>query len=104
MIEQLEMFWPILVSMFGLWAGGIGIAVGCTAWVVGQLMKQDAKRIELKEAVLFEIRTKHESLRNHIDNQHASIWAKINELTNRLTRVETKLEQTADDRNGRNRD
>lgn len=101
MIEQLEMFWPILVSIFALWTGGIGVAVGLTAWVIGQLTKQDAKRIELKEAVLFEIRTKHDALRSHIDSQHASIWSKINELTVRLTRVETKLEQAAEDRNGR---
>lgn len=91
-LETLISLWPLLVSIFGLWIGGMGVAIGLTMWIMGQLAKQDSSRIEMKEAVLLEIRQKHESLQNHIDKQHDEMWAKINELSIRLTRVETKLD------------
>jgi hypothetical protein len=56
-----------------------------------QLMKQDGSRIELKEILLKEIRSESAGLRTHMDRQHDQMWSKINDLGNRLTRVETKL-------------
>ncbi len=84
-------FWPVLVFILGLWFGGLGLAVGLTMWIMGQLARQDGSRIELKEVVLKEIRDKSDALRSHMDHQHDQMWSKINDLGNRLTRVETKL-------------
>lgn len=84
-------FWPVLVFIVSLWFGGIGIAIGLTMWIMGQLAKQDGSRIELKEVLLKEIRDTSNGLRIHMDTQHDQMWAKINDMGNRLTRVETKL-------------
>jgi|GEM_PF-2489871 hypothetical protein len=84
-------FWPVLVFILGLWFGGLGLAVGLTMWIMGQLARQDGSRIELKEILLKEIRATSDGLRSHMDRQHDQMWSKINDLGNRLTRVETKL-------------
>jgi hypothetical protein len=85
-------FWPVLTFILGLWFGGMGIAVGLTMWIMGQLARQDGARVEMKEAVLLEIRQRSDAIRQHMDLQHDSMWGKINDLSIRLTRVETKLD------------
>lgn len=83
-------FWPVIVFMVSLFMGGMGVAIGLSMWIMGKLAEQDAKRIELKEVLLKEIRD------GNIDNRekHDLMADKINEMGNRLTRIETRLFET----------
>jgi uncharacterized protein YqgV (UPF0045/DUF77 family) len=72
---------------------------GQFALVNANLMQQDAKRTELKEAILLEVRQRSHTLQGRMDMQHSStddkideLKDKINELSNRITRVEASIE------------
>ena len=82
---------PLMIFVGGLYTASMGLAAGLTMWIMGRLAEQDARRTEIKEILLAEIRSNGNSLREHMDHQHAAMWDKINDLTTRITRVETKL-------------
>ena len=87
----LMQYMPLVVFIGGLFTASVGLAVALTMWIMMRLAEQDARRTEIKEILLVEIRNNGNSLREHMDRQHAAMWDKINDLTTRLTRVETKL-------------
>jgi hypothetical protein len=82
---SLLQLWPLFAYIGGLFFGGIGVAVGLVMWIMGRLSEQDARRIELKEAVLHEVRLGNKEIFDKID----SLTGRLNELSMRLTRVET---------------
>jgi len=84
-------FLPLVIFIGSLYVGSLGLATGLSMWIMGRLAEQDAKRTEIKEILLREIRDNGLSLQDHMDKQHAAIWDKVNDLTTRVTRVETKL-------------
>lgn len=101
--RMLITYWPIFAFAFSLFIGSIGVAIGATMWLAGKMAEQDAKRIELKEAILKEMREAWEKLYGRLDHQRGTIYDKIDELQNgvgeeikelaeRVTRLEAALE------------
>ena len=101
-MDSVLQFWPIFIFFFSLFIGTNGVAIGLTMWVMGKLAEQDAKRLELKEAILFEMRTEHSailkevrershSLASNMTQQHTILDEKVDDMTERLARVETTL-------------
>lgn len=93
-------YWPIFAFAFALFIGSIGTAIGATMWLAGKLTEQDARRIELKEAILLEVRTTRHTLYGRLDQQAAITDEKIDDLRKelkdhgtRLTRLEALLNQ-----------
>src|SRR5215467_12022147 len=80
-------FWQIIVFMTSIFVGSISITTGLTMWIMGKLSDQDARRTELKEAILKEIRDGHQLIYTKID----FLNSRIHELALRLTRVETQM-------------
>lgn len=104
-------YWPIFAFTFALFIGSIGVAIGATLWLSGQLKEQDGKRLEIKEAILKEMREVVEKLYSRLDHQKGTIYDKIDELQNgvgdeikdlseRVTRIEAALENLVRDRYG----
>lgn len=100
---MLIVYWPVFAFAFSLFIGSIGVAIGATLWLAGRMAEQDAKRIELKEAILKETREMVEKLYGRLDHQKGTIYDKIDELQNvvggeikdlaeRVTRLEAALE------------
>ncbi len=90
-MESLLRFWPLLAFITGLFFSGLGVAVGLTMWILGKLMEQDARRIELKESILVEIRERHHTLQSGMDQRNAIVLERLDAVGNRVTRVETIL-------------
>jgi len=81
-----------------LFAGGLFVAVALTLWIMSKLIEQDAKRIEMKESILCEVRERHGAVMGAIEQRYSIIDSKVDNLTevdgalgNRLTRIETIL-------------
>lgn len=97
-METLLRFWPILAFMITLFASGLCIAVGLTLWLMSKLIEQDAKRIEMKEAILAEMRDRHHTVMGGMDMRQSiltealeQVKDKIAALDNRTVRIETVL-------------
>lgn len=89
---------PVIVFISGLFFTGLGVAVGLTLWIMGKLTEQDAKRIELKESILLEMRNRESALLTELRERHKSVTSHIDDLRqevsglgDRLTRVETMI-------------
>lgn len=98
MKEFLE-FWPVFVFTFALFMSSISIAVALTLWISGKLSEQDAKRIEMKEAILLELRGTIKELHTSLSIQHGALNKKMEEINIRLTRMETVVGSTEYKRN-----
>ena len=83
-------YWPILVFITSLFFGGLGVAVGLTMWVMGRLSEQDARRIELKEALLLEIRQGNRIIFEKLDALNERHY----QLTNRVSVLETTIKNS----------
>lgn len=90
-MEEIIRLWPVMAFILTTWASGIAVAVGLTMWITGKLTYQDAKRIELKEVLLMEIRDTRHQLGNKVQILHDELDLKVDDLGNRMTRVETVL-------------
>lgn len=92
-------YWPVFVWSFGLFISSIAMSFGCAMWIAGKLAEQDAKRIELKEAILKELRESRHTLYGRIEQQYVVVDEKMDDMTKEVgkelrdlgTRV-TKLE------------
>jgi len=89
-------YWPIFAFISGMWISSLVATFGAAMWISGRITEQDAKRIEMKEALLLEVRQTRHTLYGRIDQQHVildekidDLGAKLNELTNRVTKLET---------------
>lgn len=89
-------YWPVFVFIAGLFSTGVGIAVALTMWIMGRLAEQDSRRVEMKDLVLSEIRDLEHAIAGRFDTQRTCIGEKfgalqsdVNELMNRMVRVET---------------
>lgn len=102
-------YWPVFAFAFSLFIGSISVAIGATMWLAGKMSEQDAKRIELKEAILKEVRETGEKLYGRLDQQksvindkidglRADVGGEINDLAERVTRLEAALENMIRDR------
>lgn len=91
MTEFLQ-YWPVFIWTFGLFLGSVGVAIGGTMWITGQMREQDAKRIEMKEAILKEVRERTHGLYGRMEQQHSILDEKIDQLNTRVTKIETTLE------------
>lgn len=67
-------------------------------WIMGKLMQQDALRIEMREAILSEMRQRHHTIMSGMDMRQAMLTEaleevkdKIGGVDNRMVRVETIL-------------
>jgi predicted Rossmann fold nucleotide-binding protein DprA/Smf involved in DNA uptake len=130
-VDDLLRLWPIIASVvgaFAAWTMTLAIATwslakyinGKVETVTGRidadfkvinakLIEQDAKRIELKEAILLEVRQRAHTLQGRMDMQHTATDERINdlkdkmveelgELGTRVTRVEGWIENVDHDR------
>lgn len=98
-------YWPVFVWSFGLFISSIAMSFGCAMWIAGKLAEQDAKRIELKEAILKEVRDSRHSLYDRIEQQYTGVDDKMDDMMKEVgmelrdlgTRV-TKLESVVKSR------
>jgi hypothetical protein len=93
-------YWPAFAFGFTCFLGAISAVWGAAMWIAGKLAEQDAKRIELKEAILLELRQTRHTLYGRMDQQHAILDEKIDNLAressaqhhsiaDRMTKLET---------------
>lgn len=80
-------YWPLYAFIIGLFGSGVALAVGLTVWILGSLREQDAKRIEMKEAVLYEIRRVFEKISERFDH----LENELQDLATRVTRLEVHM-------------
>lgn len=100
--EMLQ-YWPVFAFSFALFLGSISTAIGATMWLAGKLSEQDARRIELKEAILKELRETRHTLYGRIEQQYVILDEKLEDkmdlvskdlkdLTSRVTKLEVTVE------------
>lgn len=97
-MEALLHYWPLLAFIVSLFISGLGIAIGLTMWIMGKLIEQDAKRIEMKEAILTEVRDRSHALYGRLDQQYSIIDEKVDDLRDRVTRVEATIDNALNGR------
>lgn len=90
-MEDVLHWWPIIAFVLGLFVAGVGIAIGLTMWIMGRLAEQDARRIELKEALLLEIRDTRHRLDGSMRQLYMGLDEKVDDLAIRMAKVETIL-------------
>lgn len=80
-------YWPLFAFIIGLFGSGVALAVGLTVWILGSLREQDAKRIEMKEAILYEVRKAWGKL----DERFDELERELRDLATRVTRLEVHM-------------
>lgn len=101
--EETVQYWPVFAFTFSLFIGSISVAIGASMWLAGKLSEQDARRIELKEAILLELRETRHTLYGRLDQQYVILEEKLNDkmgdvgkdikdMGMRLTRLEATVE------------
>ncbi len=98
-MQALLEVWPLIVFITSLFLGGMAMAAGLTMWVLGKLSEQDAKRIEVKEAILKEMRERHHTAMSRSEQLHGiqndkldELRDEVHDLTNRATKLETMID------------
>lgn len=84
-------YWPVWAFAFSMFIGSISVAIGATMWLAGKLAEQDAKRIELKESILEEVRKTREVIFNKLEEQRKAFDGKSAELERELRKADIKL-------------
>lgn len=101
-MKQLLEYWPILAAIIGAFAAWTGALVVATwsilNWITGKfesvsakLEVQDARRIEMKEAVLLEIRERSHTLQGRMDVQHTMTDEKIDALKDKIGELTARV-------------
>lgn len=90
-METLLQLWPVLAFVAGLFFSGLCVAIGLTLWIMGKLSEQDARRIEMKEAILVEVRERHHTVMSGLDMRNQILGDKIDAVKDKVGAVDIRL-------------